>query len=685
MGGSVDTGPRPAGLLRRFLGDNKNGDDRRTADDATISLADDAPVGLFLCDQAGRILAANNTLAGWLGRAESELRDGRVTLAEILETPFQPLTAGQDQATGIHMLVGPDGGAGRRVHIAQRRRASATPGGADIHGAVVDLSGEPDATEKLAQFEHRFDVFFDHAPVGIAWVTPEGEVGECNKAFGRLVQAETSTGTGLPLLSIVAEKDREAVAASLARLADGSEQRATIEVHLAADSESAVELHLRRDGGAPGRPRGIVVHALDATERKNLEAQFAQSQKMQAVGQLAGGIAHDFNNLLTAMIGFCDLLLLRHRPGEESFADIMQIKQNANRAANLVRQLLAFSRQQTLAPKVLNITDVVAELSYLLRRLIGENIELEINHGRDLGLVRVDQSQLEQVIINLAVNARDAMLDGGTLTIRTRNVVIDDPVRRGADILPPGTYALIEVIDTGTGIAEENMERIFEPFFSTKEIGAGTGLGLSTVYGIVRQTGGFVFVDNGPDKGARFSIFLPIHEPGEGDAPPPPVEVVDDIARDLTGHGTVLLVEDEDAVRVFGARALRNKGYTVLEAESGEAALEVLAQHGGDIDLLISDVVMPNMDGPTLMREVHKDRPDLKVIFISGYAEDAFRKNLDPASEFELLPKPFSLKQLASKVKDMLGTWGRALAGRPEPAVPGRPMGMDSPLLRASG
>jgi two-component system cell cycle sensor histidine kinase/response regulator CckA len=393
---------------------------------------------------------------------------------------------------------------------------------------------------------------------------------------------------------------------------------------------------------------------LDATERKNLEAQFAQSQKMQAVGQLAGGIAHDFNNLLTAMIGFCDLLLLRHRPGEESFADIMQIKQNANRAANLVRQLLAFSRQQTLAPKVLNITDVVAELSYLLRRLIGENIELEINHGRDLGLVRVDQGQLEQVIINLAVNARDAMIDGGTLTIRTGNVAVDDPIRRGADILPPGTYALIEVTDTGTGIAEENMERIFEPFFSTKEIGAGTGLGLSTVYGIVRQTGGFVFVDNGPDKGARFSIFLPIHEAGEGDIPPPPAEASDSVTRDLTGHGTVLLVEDEDAVRVFGARALRNKGYTVLEASNGQNALDVLREAGKDIDVLVTDIVMPEMDGPSLIHAMRTEHPDIKGICVSGYAEDAVRKRLAATDNILFLAKPFTLAQLALKVKEVL-------------------------------
>ena len=651
MEGSVEPGTRPAGLLRRFLGAEQGDGRGAVADDPIIDLAADAPVGLFLCDAEGRILAANATLAGWLGRTGEELGDGRVALDDVLEPAFELLPAGQEETAGSYLLAGPEGEPGRRVRINQRRRA---PGAAEISGAVVDLSGEPDAAEDLRRFEDRFDRFFDCAPVGIAWVDPEGEVGECNKAFRLLVQAEAPVGTTFPLLSVIAKKSREAAAAQLARLVDGVEQRATFEAHLAADPDSVVELHLRCSEEGEGRPPGIIVHALDATERKNLEAQFAQSQKMQAVGQLAGGIAHDFNNLLTAMIGFCDLLLLRYRPGEESFADIMKVKQNANRAANLVRQLLAFSRQQTMAPKVLNITDVVAELSYLLRRLIGENIELEINHGRDLGLVRVDHGQLEQVIINLAVNARDAMPDGGMLTIRTGNITVDDPMRRGAEVMPPGDYALIEVTDTGTGIAEENLERIFEPFFSTKEIGAGTGLGLSTVYGIVRQTGGFVFVDNGLASGARFSIFLPLYELQEGDTLPPPAEDEDDIVRDLTGHGTVLLVEDEDAVRIFGARALRNKGYTVLEASNGQNAIDVLRDAGQKVDVLVTDIVMPEMDGPTLIHAMRQEHPEIKVICVSGYAEDTVRKRLEATDDIRFMAKPFTLSQLALKVKEVL-------------------------------
>ena len=365
-------------------------------------------------------------------------------------------------------------------------------------------------------------------------------------------------------------------------------------------------------------------------------------------------MAHDFNNLLTAMIGFCDLLLLRFRPGDPSFADIMQIKQNANRAANLVRQLLAFSRQQTLQPRVLSITDVLAELSHLLRRLIGENIELKVVHGRDLGLVRVDQGQLEQVIINLAVNGRDAMPSGGTLTIRTTNTTTAAPIRRGHEVMPRGDYILVQVADTGVGIPKENLERIFEPFFSTKEVGSGTGLGLSTVYGIVRQTGGFVFVDSEPGQGATFSIYLPRLDANEATAPRTEAGEAAGQGRDLTGAGTVLLVEDEDPVRLFSARALRNKGYRVLEAKSGEAALELLTQGKETIDLVVTDVVMPRMDGPALVRAVRETHPDMKVIFISGYTEDAFRKRLDSDTEIHFLPKPFSLKQLAGKVKEVM-------------------------------
>ena len=275
-------------------------------------------------------------------------------------------------------------------------------------------------------------------------------------------------------------------------------------------------------------------------------------------------------------------------------------------------------------------------------------------HGRDLGLAKVDQGQLEQVIINLAVNARDAMSGGGTLTIRTANATQGTALRRGHEIMPAGNYVLIEVADTGMGIPKENLARIFEPFFSTKEVGSGTGLGLSTVYGIVKQTGGFIFVESETGKGATFQIYLPRHQAADAATAARDAAVEPPAVKDLTGIGTVMLVEDEDPVRIFSARALRNKGYTVIEARSGEAALELMGTTADKIDLLITDVVMPKMDGPSLVREVRESQPDMKVIFISGYTEDSFRQRLDSDSNIHFLPKPFSLKQLATKVKEVI-------------------------------
>jgi len=379
-------------------------------------------------------------------------------------------------------------------------------------------------------------------------------------------------------------------------------------------------------------------------------AQLAQTLRLKAVGQLAGGIAHDFNNLLTVMIGFCDLLLLRHRPGDPSFPDLMQIRQNANRAANLVRQLLAYSRRQTLQPRVIALAEILTDLQHLLRRLIGQNIDLKLEHGADLYPVLVDPGQLEQVIVNLAVNARDAMPDGGNLIIRTRNLQLAAPQPATGETVPPGDYVQIDIVDNGTGIPPDIIDRIFEPFFSTKRMGAGTGLGLATVYGIVKQSGGYLALESTVGKGSDFRIYLPRH-PDRVTAPLR--REGEEEARDLSGTGTILLVEDEEAVRLFSARALRNKGYKVIEARSGRAALDIMSQTSDRIDLLITDVVMPEIDGPALVEGFRAARPGLKVIFISGYAETALKIPAG-AANMHFLAKPFSLKQLAGKVKDVL-------------------------------
>jgi two-component system, cell cycle sensor histidine kinase and response regulator CckA len=626
-----------------------------------VDFLDNAPIGFYSVDGSGRFLFINETLAQWLGGAPDEIVHSGARLQDFLNgeapagapphAPFGPALGGPH---GGELVL--KGRQGRIVYASISQTVVQSGNDLRTRSVVRDLTPEREWEEALRLSRQRFQRFFANAPVGIALLDREGRLDEANRVLGKLFDSSPQELIGERLIEYVHEDDRRAITAKLAEAAEGKTLLAAVEVRLKGARTAA--LFVSRLDAADAGDGGLILHFIDTTDQKNLEIQFAQSQKMQAIGQLAGGVAHDFNNLLTAMIGFCDLLLLRFKPGDPSFADIMQIKQNANRAANLVRQLLAFSRQQTLQPRVLNITDVLAELSHLLRRLIGENIELKMVHGRDLGLVKVDQGQLEQVIINLVVNARDAMAGGGALTIRTSNIANADPTRSGHEIMPPGEYVLIEVSDTGSGIPKENLVRIFEPFFSTKEVGSGTGLGLSTVYGIVKQTGGFVFVDSEPGQGAVFSIYLLRHQHGEGvPARSDGGEVVATV-HDLTGAGTILLVEDEDPVRLFSARALRNKGYKVIEAKSGDAALEVIHRATETIDLLITDVVMPRMDGPGLIREVRETHPDMRVIFISGYTEDSFRKRLDTDAELHFLPKPFSLKQLASKVKEVMSEGG---------------------------
>jgi len=632
-----------------------------------VDFFDNAPIGFYSVDGNGRLRFVNQTLAQWLGSTPSELLASGAVLHDLIASlpagetpPSDPFGGRGDGTQRGEVLLKTRQGRIVPAWIGQ----SVVGSGAELRtrSVVCDLTPEREWKAAL-RLARRFQRFFANAPIGSALLDRSGRFEEANRALGELFGVAPQDLVGRELIGLLNEEDRDGITAKLAAAADGRTERDPIEIRIARPRERTIVLFLSRIDDVEGDASvtgldgqgGFTLHFIDVTEQKNLEIQFAQSQKMQAVGQLAGGVAHDFNNLLTAMIGFCDLLLLRFQPGDPSFADIMQIQQNANRAANLVRQLLAFSRQQTLQPRVLNITDVLVDLSHLLRRLIGENIELKVVHGRDLGPIKVDQGQLEQVIINLAVNARDAMPGGGTLTIRTANVRSAQAQRRGHELMPAGDYVLIGVADTGVGIPGGNLARIFDPFFSTKEAGSGTGLGLSTVYGIVKQTGGFVFVDSYPGRGAVFEIYLPRYQATDASMSTRPDANESSAGKDLTGCGTVLLVEDEDPVRKFGARALRNKGYKVIEAESGEAALEVLRKAAEKIDLLITDVVMPRLDGPGLVREVREMRSDIKVIFISGYAEDAFRQRLDSESDIDFLSKPFSLKQLATKVKEVIG------------------------------
>jgi two-component system cell cycle sensor histidine kinase/response regulator CckA len=416
-------------------------------------------------------------------------------------------------------------------------------------------------------------------------------------------------------------------------------------------SEVFVQVTLRRIVEA-GRP-GVLAILQDATALKTLEAQFVQSQKMQAIGQLAGGIAHDFNNLLTAISGHCDLLLLRHKADDPAYPDLIQIHQNANRAAALVGQLLAYSRKQTLKPERLDLEDLLSELTHLLNRLVGERISLRLSHGVGLQSIRADRRKLEQVMMNLVVNARDAMPEGGTIHIETEALCLRDDLRRDRAIVPAGDYALIRVSDTGCGIPPDRLQKIFEPFYTTKKTGEGTGLGLSTVYGIIKQSGGFIFVDSTEGDGSIFQLYFPIHKALPGEEPLPKAEVKANLLM-RPGEGVVLLVEDEAPVRAFASRALRMRGYTVLEAESAEEALRMLEDPRLEVDIFVTDVVMPGMDGPSWVKQALEDRPDVKVIFVSGYAEDALAEMQARIPNSVFLPKPFSLSDLAATVQGQL-------------------------------
>ncbi len=480
----------------------------------------------------------------------------------------------------------------------------------------------------------------------MALADAEGKLTETNAAFERFFGL-AGHADGKRLADLVDQGDRQAVSDLLAAALGGKAVSGTpVELRPLASSDRMGELF-----ASPVQGGGqVILYLIDISEQKALETKFAQSQKMQAVGQLAGGVAHDFNNLLTVIIGNSEFLLMRHQAGDPSFKEINEVHQNALRAATLVGQLLAFSRKQTLQPKVLVLRDVVGELALMLRRLLREGIELELEHGEDLWPVHADETQLSNAIINLVVNARDAMPKGGTVTIRTANESVVQAAALGSAIMPAGDYVRIDVTDTGSGIANEHLGKIFDPFFTTKPTGQGTGLGLATVYGIVKQTGGFITVDSEIGRGTTFRIYLPRFR---GEATPA-AEPERAAPRDVTGQDTILLVEDEEAVRSFAARALKLRGYDVLEACGGEEALEIVKNRDGVIDLLITDVVMPNMDGPTLVRNVRRLRPEIKVIFMSGYAEEAFRRNDEKAETLHFLPKPFGLKQLAAKVKDVL-------------------------------
>ena len=513
--------------------------------------------------------------------------------------------------------------------------------------------------ERLAgPLDDMLQVLVQEAGVGIAIIDQRGRIVRVNDALRRMVDGECDLSPGQPAQDIFCQDHRHEVWDELGpALAGRRPPRGFVSILRGTAGAATVEISavaLREEDESVS---GAILQLTDITIQRRLEAQLAQSQKLQAVGQLAGGIAHDFNNLLTAMTGAADDALARGLPDAETVEDLEQIRSSADRGAALVRQLLAFGRQQTLQPRPVSINAAVESVSGLLRRLLGSTIKLDLQLEDPGRTVRVDPTQLDQVLVNLAVNARDAMADGGQLTLRTGHIALYRALVRGEETIPPGRYVMIEVQDTGVGIPPDVLPRIFDPFFTTRRERGGSGLGLSTVHGIIRQSDGFLAVDSLVGKGTRIRIYLPRYDGDEVGIPTAPAPSLERTAPAERVNGratarTVLLVDDEDGVRRLAVRALTKAGWAVLSAESGEVALALLAtlDAGCAIHAVVSDVVMPGMDGPTLVKAVRALHPGVPAILASGYAEEAVRANL-AAEDITFMPKPYRLKMLVAAIE----------------------------------
>jgi len=637
---------------------------RGAAFDALVKFDDDA---VFLSDRDGLIERSNGVAYGLFPLAPGE-HAGRF-LAFLVAAPDElfcelrqgALAAGRAQRRLTHLKgapllvltrVGLDGLLWRLTDQGADG-AQSLLGGAVLNVAAAPLARDTDPSGVTALTTahnggpYREQVL-EELPVPILRIARDGTVEQANRRARQLLEEIDVVGQSL-----------SAIVEGLGRpirewLNDAYDGRGLHRPEVVRMTPGNVDLYLQITLGqiGAGDDMRLVAVLHDATEMKTLEAQFVQSQKMQAIGQLAGGVAHDFNNLLTAISGHCDLLLLRRDEMDPDFADLEQINQNANRAASLVGQLLAFSRKQNLRPEYLDLRLTLADLTHLLNRLVGEKVHLYYSHDPALQAIRADKRQLEQVIMNLVVNARDAMPAGGRIDIETQVETLTEPLCRDRVIVPAGVYVAVRVCDEGTGIAPDKLPKIFEPFFTTKKTGEGTGLGLSTAYGIVKQTGGFIFADSVLGEGSRFTLYFPAHlrgDPGLGAAPAPAPDTPS-TPRD----GVVLLVEDEAPVRAFACRALRLRGYTVIEAGNGEEALSILADLALRVDIFVTDVIMPGLDGPSWVKQALVARPATKVIFVSGYSEENLSETQASILNSVFLPKPFSLTQLTTTVQEQL-------------------------------
>jgi len=608
----------------------------------------DAPVAYFSADASGTIVDMNAAMRHLSGLRLDATDDERITLITLFGDKG-PIFASPDAQPGdtVEKRAMLTTGVGQRkaVRVIQKYRHFEHHDGI-TQSFVIPTRKRP--VSEAGDEVRRLVRLLDDAPVAVAVTDLDGLVLEANDRLASMSGGAARVGAEISLA--VRLDDRPDVNERLRAVANGAAPSSPLDIKLTGEAgkEHEAQFHAHRIDTDKGEM--LLAYVMDVSAEKVIERKLAQADKMQSVGQLAGGIAHDVNNVLTAIRGHCDLLMLRHHEGDPDFDHLYQIQGQTVRAASTISQLLAFSRRQTMRRQVTQLPETLDEMRFMLKPYITERITFRSHHARDLGLVRIDRSEFHRVIMNLAVNACDAMQSGGTLMVTTKNVEPEDVRGYGYDPIPATQWVLVEMTDTGTGISKSDQESIFEPFFTTKATGKGTGLGLSTVYGIIKQMEGFIYCDSELGKGTTFRIFLPrYHGPVEAEVDTTKQDAM--TPRDLSGTGRVLLVEDEDSVRSFAVRALELRGYSVTAASSGQEAIDVVMENPEAIDLVVSDVVMPEMTGPEMMRVVRKMRPEIGFIFISGYAEDAFREEMMDDEKFHFLAKPFSLKDLAIKVK----------------------------------
>ncbi|WP_208432723.1 response regulator [Bartonella taylorii] len=632
-----------------------------------INHLDQAPVGFLSINTQGNVLYANTVFAEWFSIDLANFTIGQYSFDQLfgsvgVNSAWRDICLQYDkhQSSGyslpymFSLCLNSETGI-KKILNCFMCVSSLLEGEAIYRIVVIPQQVQKGEDGDQSKLPSALVGYFDASPFAIAVADQKGYLIHMNNVFSLLTGC---TGKTINLYDVIFHHDRAQLERAFQKIMTNKNYSVSLETVLENNEERHLRLHIMPILSYHGEALRdlVIISVIETTEQKALEDKMMQSQKMQAVGQLAGGIAHDFNNVLTAILMSCDLLLNTHRSSDPAYADLINIKNNANRAAALVQQLLAFSRKQTLRPEEVDFTEFLSDIRNLILPLLGNNVQLKIIHGRDLWSVEVDQASFQRVIMNLVINARDAMPDGGVVTIATNNITKQQSAAFDHVGFAIGEYVQLTVSDTGTGISAAIQEKMFEPFFTTKEVGQGTGLGLSMVYGIIKQTGGYIYCDSREGEGATFHIFLPRYIPHNKEKIFPLIEKGEEQEKntDLTGSATVLLVEDEDAVRMGGVRALQMRGYTVLEAASGVEALTILEENKGAIDIIVSDVVMPEMDGPTLLKEARKKYPDIKFIFVSGYAKDAFAKNLPQDAVFGFLSKPFTLKQLALIVKETL-------------------------------